>query len=239
MRRCWSTLWRSAPTRERTMSRARDDARSRRCSTRCLGRGETLVAAGEKRPTKAGGAQHLAYGDGGAAVCIADQGAAKLIGYASASHDLVDIYASHEHPEPYAYEERFVRETAVARVVAPTIKAACAMAGIAPSAIAFAAVHEPLAGSWRDIARATGVTAPNLASDLAQSLGDLGAAHALFAFALACDKAKPGDRMLLAGFGSGCDALVFEMTGAMPGARKPPQRSVRGSHSTTMFVSSA
>jgi hydroxymethylglutaryl-CoA synthase len=206
-------------------TRTNDVAGSRRCAVAALlsallGRGEALVVAGEKRAAKAGGAQHLAYGDGGAAACVADQGAARLIGYSSASHDMVDLYASHEHPEPYAYEERFVRETAVAHILAPAIKAACAMADIAPSSIAFAAVHEPLAGCWRDIARLTGVTAPNLAGDLAQSLGDLGAAHALFAFALACDKAKPGDRILLAGFGSGCDALVFEMTGAMPGARE-------------------
>jgi hydroxymethylglutaryl-CoA synthase len=206
-------------------TRTNDVAGSRRCGVAAvlnalLGRGEALVAAGEKRCAKAGGAQHLTYGDGGAAACVADLGAAKLIGYSSASHDLIDIYASHEHPEPYAYEERFVRETAVAHILVPAIKAACAMAEIAPSSIAFAAVHEPLTGCWRDIARLTGVTAPNLAGDLAQSLGDLGAAHALFAFALACDKAKSGDRILLAGFGSGCDALVFEMTGTMPGARE-------------------
>jgi hydroxymethylglutaryl-CoA synthase len=204
-------------------TRTNDVAGSRRCAVAALlnallGKGEVLVAAGEKRRTKAGGAQHLAYGDGGAAACIADQGAARLLGYSSVSHDMIDVYASHEHPEPYAYEERFVRETAVAHILVPAIKAACEMADIAPSSIAFAAVHEPLAGCWRDIARLTGMTAPNLASDLAQSAGDLGAAHALFAFALACDKAKSGDRILLAGFGSGCDALVFEMTGAMPGA---------------------
>jgi 3-hydroxy-3-methylglutaryl CoA synthase/uncharacterized OB-fold protein len=206
-------------------TRTNDVSGSRRCAVSALldallGKGEALIAAGEKRPAKAGGAQHLAYGDGGAAVRVADRGAAKLIGYATASHDLIDVYASQEHPEPYAYEERFVRETAVAHILAPAIKAACATAGLAPSSIAFAAVHEPLTGCWRDVARLTGMTAPNLAGDLTQSVGDLGAAHALFAFALACNKAQPGDRILLAGFGSGCDALVFEMTGAMPGAKE-------------------
>jgi uncharacterized OB-fold protein len=62
------------------------------------------------------------------------------------------------------------------------------------------------------------VEAANLASDVARSIGDLGAAHALFAFALACAKAKPGDHVLVAGFGSGCDVLIFEIVGPMPGA---------------------
>jgi hydroxymethylglutaryl-CoA synthase len=205
--------------------RTSDVAGSRRCAVSALrdallGRGNTLVAAGEKRPATAGSPQHLSDGDGGAAALISDNGAARLIGQASISHDLVDIYASREHPQSYAYEERFVRDTAIGGVIAPTIKAACAAAGVEPKQITHAAVHEPLPGCWRDIARLTGTTAANFASDLYQSVGDLGAAHALFAFALACAEAREGDLVLLAGFGSGCDAMVFRITGTMPGARE-------------------
>jgi hydroxymethylglutaryl-CoA synthase len=183
-----------------------------------LGNRDALIAAGERRPVTAGNPLHLGYGDGGAAASVGAEGAAKLIGHASLSHDLIDIYTSRERPSPYAYEERFVRETAVRDVIAPTIKAACAHADIDPARIAFAAVHEPVSGCWRDIVKATGITAPNLAGDVAAGAGDLGAAQALFAFALACHKAQVGDIILLAGFGSGCDALIFEMTGVMPGA---------------------
>ena len=204
-------------------TRTNDVAGSRRCAVSAvldalLGSADTLVTAGEKRPTKVGSLHHLGFGEGGAAARVGRAGAARLIGHASLSHDLVDIYASREHPEPYAYEERFIREAALSRVVVPTINAACAAAGIEPGEIAHAAVHEPVSGCWRDIAKATGVTAPNLATDLAHLAGDLGAAHALFAFALACARAKPGETILLAGFGSGCDALLFEVTGTMPGA---------------------
>jgi 3-hydroxy-3-methylglutaryl CoA synthase len=204
-------------------TRTNDVGGSRRCAVSAmldalLGRGDVLVAAGEKRPATAGSSRHLSDGDGGAAVVVSDEGAARFVAHSSVSHDLVDIYASREHPEAYAYEERFVRETAIANVIAPAIKSALASAGIEARAVAFAAVHEPVAGSWRDIARATGVEAANLASDVAQSIGDLGAAHALFAFALACAKAKPGDHVLVAGFGSGCDVLIFEIVGPMPGA---------------------
>jgi hydroxymethylglutaryl-CoA synthase len=204
-------------------TRARDVSGSRRCAVSALldallAPGSTLVAAGERRPGRAGSPLHVSQGDGGAAALVAEEGAARLLGWASLSHDLVDIYASREHPEPYAYEERFVRETAVSEIFAPTIRKALARAGLAAADIQHAAVHEPVAASWRDIGRATGIAAPNHASDVAAALGDLGAAHGLFAFALAAARAKPGERILLAGFGSGCDALVLEMTAPMPGA---------------------
>jgi hydroxymethylglutaryl-CoA synthase len=203
--------------------RTNDVSGSRRCAVSALlqallGNEEALVAAGEARIAPAGNPLHLAFGDGGAAACVGASGAARLLGYASLSHDLIDLYASREHPAPYAFEERFVRETAVRAVIAPTINRAVEAAGVDPAQIAFAAVHEPVSGCWRDIAKATGITAPNLASELSAAAGDLGAAHILFTFALACHQAKPGDLILLAGFGSGCDAMIFELTGEMPGA---------------------
>jgi hydroxymethylglutaryl-CoA synthase len=214
-------------------TRARDVSGSRRCAVSALldallASGCTLVAAGERRPGRAGSPLHLSQGDGGAAALVAEEGAARLLGWASLSRDLVDIYASREHPEPYAYEERFVRDTTVSQVIAPTIRKALANAGLAGSDIQHAAVHEPVAGLWRDISKATGITAPNHASDVAAALGDLGAAHGLFGFALAAARAKPGERILLAGFGSGCDALVLELTAPMPGAESAEDALARG-----------
>ncbi len=204
-------------------TRSNDVAGSRRCAVSALldallGNGEVVVAAGERRPARAGSPQHLAFGDGGAAARVGDAGGARLIGHASLSHDLVDMYASREMPTPYAYEERFVRETAAREVIAPTIRAACAAAGIEPSAVIHAAVHEPLGGMWRDIASLTGMTATNHAGALDAQAGDLGAAHILYAMALAFAASSPGDIVLVAGFGSGCDALVFEITGEVTGA---------------------
>jgi hydroxymethylglutaryl-CoA synthase len=214
-------------------TRGYDVSGSRRCAVSALleallGRGEMMIAAGERRPGQPGGAQHLVRGDGGAAAFVAEDGAARLVGWASLSHDLVDVYASREHPAPYGFEERFVRETAVAEVIAPTIKAALADAGLSPGDIHHAAVHEPLPGLWRDIARAVEISAPNHAADVAAQVGDLGAAHALFAFALAAARAKLGDRILLAGFGGGCDALVFELTAPMPGAKSAEEALASG-----------
>lgn len=202
--------------------RTSDVAGSRRCASSALldallGRETSLIAAGEKRPAKAGSPFHLSFGDGGAAALVAPDGGAHLIGHATLSRDFIDLYSARAHPTPYAYEERFVREVGTRDIIAPTIKAALANAGVTPDDIAHAAVVEPLANMWRDIAKATGISAHNHAGDLLAAAGDLGAAHALFALALALDAAKPGDKILFAAFGSGCDALVLEVTGPVAG----------------------
>jgi hydroxymethylglutaryl-CoA synthase len=204
-------------------TRTIDVAGNRRCAVSALldallGKGDTVIAAGENRPTKAGSPFQLAWGDGGSAVFVADEGGATLIGHASISHDFVDVYASREHPTPYGYEERFIKEVATKDIFVPAIKAALANAGLTGADIRQAAVCEPLSGMWRGIAKACGIDAPNHAGDLAVVAGDLGAAHPIFALALALDAAKPGDKVLLAGFGSGCDVLVFDVTGPIVGA---------------------
>ncbi len=235
--RCHATLVASALGLPETI-RTGDVAGSRRCAVGALldallGQESVLVTAGEKRLTRPGSPQHLGFGDGGAAVLVGgqgegEQGAARLLGHASLSHDLIDSYTSRATSTPYAAEERFVREIAAQKMLAPTIKAACAAAGISPSAIAHAAVHEPLAGMWPQIAKPLGITAPNHAATLEAQAGDLGAAHALFALGLAFAAAKPGDIVLLCGFGSGCDALLFEMGSVVRGAREAGEALAQG-----------
>ena len=45
--------------------------------------------------------------------------------------------------------------------------------------------------------------------------GETGAAHPLVMFVRALEDAKPGDKLLMAGFGQGCDALAFQVTDAI------------------------
>ena len=204
--------------------RTTDSANSRRAGTGALldallaGADEIIVAA-EKRETQAGSGAQLAYGDGAAAVRTGADGGAKLLGHASVSHDLVDRYASREHPTPYAYEERFVRDVAVAEIIVPAIRAACAAAGVEAARIAHAAVAEPVSGCWRAASAKLGISAANACDTLTQKAGDLGAAHALYGFGLALAAAEAGDAVLVVGFGNGADALIFEVMGETAGAQ--------------------
>lgn len=204
-------------------TRTVDVAGTRRCAISALleamsGSSDTLIASGEKRPAKAGSGFHLGFGDGGSSVLVSNNAPLRLIGEASFAHDLIDIYSAREHPTPYAAEERFVKEVTTHSVIAPTISAALQNAGIVASEINQAVIVEPLPGMARTLAEATGVHATNHAADLYARVGDLGAAHPLFALALAASTAKPGDKILLTGFGSGCDALVFVLDAQLAGA---------------------
>lgn len=203
--------------------RTTDLANSRRAGTSALldallsGQEEVVVAA-EKRETQPGSAAHFAYGDGAAAIRIGPNPAARLVGHSSLTSDFIDRYTSRDHPTPYAYEERFVRDTAVEKLLSPAVEAACLAAGIEPAAIAHAACVEPVANCWKAVAKRLRCTAPNHCETLANAAGDLGAAHPLFALGLALAAAQPGDFVLLVSFGSGVDALVFEVTSTVPGA---------------------
>ena len=222
-----------ALTRE---TRAFDVANSRRCAVSMLAAalegtsaGETLIVAGERRATEPGSPFQLSWGDGGAAALVAaGPGAARLLGSARLSHDLVDVYASREHPTPYAAEERFVRDIASEEILAPTIRRGLGAAGVPASEIAAAVVHEPVGGVYKAVAGKLGLSAPNVLTRIGDAAGDLGAAHVLFGLALALHEAKPGDKLLVAGFGGGCDALVLEVEGEAPGARSAADALAHG-----------
>jgi uncharacterized OB-fold protein len=177
-----------------------------------------LIAAAEKHAVQPGNASLLSLGDGAAAVRTGPAGAAEMIGHASITHDFVDRYASRDHPVPYYYEERFVRDTIVQRMIVPSVKAACEKAAIDPADIKHAAVAEPVGGCWAAASKELGCRAPNHCEAVSDQAGDLGAAHALFGLALAFVSAGPGDIVLVVGLGGGADAILFRVDGNVSGA---------------------
>lgn len=201
-----------------------DVANSRRGAVSALLRalrgpeGLELVAAGEKRRVQAGSAAHLGWGDGAGAVLVGEgPGLARLLGAGRANLDLLDSWTSVERGRPYAAEERFAREVGLEEAVIPAARAALAEAGLEAAEIALAVVPEPVGGIYAAAARRLGLKAPNLLQEAAAIAGELGAAAPLFGLALALERANPGDKILLLGFGAGCEALALEAEARAPG----------------------
>jgi len=62
--------------------------------------------------------------------------------------------------------------------------------------------------------------------NLHEVCGETGAAHPLVMLTAALEDAQPGQRIIVAGFGQGCDALYFRVTENI--RRLPPRTGIKG-----------
>jgi 3-hydroxy-3-methylglutaryl CoA synthase len=170
-----------------------------------------LVLAGEKRKTRAASSQELAFGDGAAALVLGrDDGIARFLGAHSVTLDFVDHFRGAGDTFDYGWEERWIRDEGYAKIVPAAIRALLDKTGTPPADIAHLVVPCPFARFDQQLAAQCGIDAARVVGNLASSVGDTGVAHPLLMLVHALEKARPGDKILVAQFGQGCDALLFE-----------------------------
>lgn len=186
-----------------------------------------LVIAGERRKARAASPQEMLFGDAAAAVLLGKQRPlARWIASHSISVDFVDHFRAAGDSFDYGWEERWIRDEGYSKIVPATISALLAKTGIGPDAIAHFILPTPFANLDRTIAERIGIPPPRVRDNLAGTVGDSGTAHALLMLTHALDDAQPGERILVAQFGQGCDAVLLERTNAH--AEKPGSRGVAG-----------
>jgi 3-hydroxy-3-methylglutaryl CoA synthase len=174
---------------------------------------ETLVVAAEKRNAKAASPVEMTSGDGAAAVLVGEgKPIAKLLGNASRTADFVDHYRSLDNQYDYQWEERWIRDAGYMPIVPPVIRRCLESAGVAAKDVAHFCMPSTVARVANTVAKATGLDEKSIADPLHANCGDTGAAHPLMMLAATLEKAKPGEKILLVGFGQGADALLFEVT---------------------------
>ncbi|MBS0276306.1 MAG: hydroxymethylglutaryl-CoA synthase family protein, partial [Proteobacteria bacterium] len=172
-----------------------------------------LVVAGEKRKARAASSQEMAYGDAAAAFTVGkDKVIAKFLGSHSLTLDFVDHFRGGDEDYDYGWEERWIRDEGYSKIVPAAIKALLEKTGVAASDIAHLILPCPFAKLDQTLATQSGIDPAKVRDNLASHVGDSGAAHSLLMLAHALESAKPGDKILIAQFGQGCDALLFEVT---------------------------
>ena len=186
----------------------------------------SLVIAADAPKAKPGSSQELSFGAGAAAFTVGCQGViARLLGAATVTEVFADHFRATGATSDYVWEERWVRDVGYARIVPGAIEAALADAGIGLSDVQHFVMPSYLRGAAEGVAKSLRF-AGNVASALDDGMGYAGAAHALLMLAHTLEQAKPGERILLVGFGQGADAMVFEATDAITAAK--PARGVSG-----------
>jgi 3-hydroxy-3-methylglutaryl CoA synthase len=173
---------------------------------------QKLVVASDCRRAKPGSTQEMTYGAAAAAMLVGHGDvAAHYRGRHSLEVPFVDHFRESGEKYDYYWEERWIRDEGVTRLAVPTIKGLLEKLGIGAGAVARFGLSGAPAGSDKLVAKALGFGAERVLPDLQGTVGDTGAAHPLLLLASALESGKPGDIVIVAAFGLGCEALAFQI----------------------------
>lgn len=177
------------------------------------GRGDALVLAADCRVTRAASAQELDFGDGAAALRLGTDGVlAEHLGSAAITADFVDRFRMSGEEIDYHWEERWVRDEGISKLVPRAVSAALAKASVEASAVNRFIFPTSFSRMDAQLAKACGIPADSVVDSLNASIGDTGVPHGLLLLAGVLEEAAPGEVIVLAQFGSGAEAAVFRTT---------------------------
>ena len=182
---------------------------------------QLVVGADRRAPTPASSLEMIA-GDGAAAVAVGrGEVLATRVGSHSAAFDFVDHFREAGSANDYAWEERWVREEGYLKLARQAIETCLRDSGVKPSEVAHFVMPAALPKVNEALARKLGLAPETVADTHAATVGDIGSGQALAMLDTVLRQARPGALILVAAFGSGCDALLLRRTAAPCPGREP------------------
>jgi 3-hydroxy-3-methylglutaryl CoA synthase len=173
----------------------------------------TMICASDSRLGKAGGTQEQLFGDGAAAVVVgSDHVIASLIGHYSLSYDFADQRRMDSDKFTRSWEERWIREAGYSRIIQEAIGGLLTKCKLQINDIS-KVIYPPI--SIRDhkaMTKSLGLEQDKVQAHLMESVGNTGSSHPLLMLIGALEEARAGDKILVTSFGSGSDALLFQVT---------------------------
>lgn len=183
--------------------------------------GKVLVIGADARKAQAASPQELDFGDGAGALLVGSEGVvADFLGAGTVTVDFVDHFRQAGRDTDYAWEERWIRDEGIGKLVPQAIAAALAQAGVEAGAVDHFIFPSSFKKMDEQVAARAGIRAEAVADALLDRIGDTGTGHVLLLLAQVLETAQPGQIILAAQFGSGAQAVVFRVTEAI-GSFKP------------------
>lgn len=178
----------------------------------------TLVIAADRRRTRPGSAEEVAYGDGAAALLVGGVDVvAEYVAGRSIAVDFIDHYREAGAEYDYTLEERWIRTEGYLKLVPDAVNTLLRESAIAASDVRHFILAVPRATATQ-VASACGIAAQAVAESFLERSGHTGTAHPFLMLAGVLDAAGPGELVLLVGFGQGVDAVLLRTTPALAGS---------------------
>ena len=179
-----------------------------------LNTGQTqLCLAADTRKARPASEGEMMQGDGGAAMLVGNgKVLAKYLGGHSTTIDFVDHFRQAGEDFDYAWESRWIRDEGQVPILSEAITTALKSFGCSGSDIDHAIIAAPMRAIPKPLLKVCDIAAEKVAPLLYGEVGYTGVAHPLLMLAQTLERAQPGEKILLVGFGQGADVLLFEAT---------------------------
>lgn len=172
-----------------------------------------LVTAADMRMGGPTGANEQNFGDGSAAFLIGNENVAvEFLGSYVLSDNLLDNWRAQGDTFVRSWEERFGLEEGYGKIPVEAAKGVMNKCGLSPGDFSRICLYGQDSRRQAELARTLGFERSQIQDPLLDKVGNTGSALALMILAGALEGAKPGDRILLVGYGNGADAIVLSVT---------------------------
>ena len=173
-----------------------------------------LVAAADCRMGRPGSAQEMIFGDAAAALLVGRENVIAEFkeGY-SLTYDFVDHYRGANARFDTQWEDRWIRDLGIDRFIPEAVKGILQKTGLKITDFAKVVYPCHYAAERKKLNKLLGIGPDAEQGNLQMEVGETGVPHALVMLVRALEDARAGDKILVVSYGSGCDALYFEVTG--------------------------
>ena len=191
---------------------------------------QVLVTASDCRLGYPGSNYEQTFGDAAVALLISntDEPAVVVESSYSLSNELYDVWRLDKDIYVQSWEDRFIIEHGYIENMERAISGLLQKKTLSIQDISKAVLYAPTLRAQQRLARRLGFDVNMQLQDLLiNNLGITGCAHALLMLVAALEEAKAGDKILVASYGSGCDAFLLSVTEQIEKV-KDNRRAVKG-----------
>lgn len=172
-----------------------------------------LICSSDCKLGKPGSYLEEMYGDGAASFLIGDNNEiAEIKGTFSVSYDFIDQWRTGEDKYNRSWEDRWIREEGYSKIIPESVTGLLKKYDLRPEdffKICYPCIYER---AHTLIGKKMGFELEQIQNPLFTNIGNTGTSYPLLILISALEEAKPGDRILLASYGYGSDAIFFEVT---------------------------